>query len=462
MTADDRLKNLKGDSRRRFLKFASAVGAGLALDRSEVLNIINDSAGTAMADEAACASTNRSISLVAGNGGFAWFQLLFPHHEIAKAGNNGFAYHASPAESPDAGDTDRPFVFSPHTPWQDLDSSKRITAMMAGNNETHTAQPTSAANLGGGTSMLAAIASIQSELPALLPVIGVTPFSFGNAAGAPPVTTVGNPMGMVDLFNSSASRSILEVKEDAAQYEAYYKAFLSLNRAASRPTMQGQLRITKASANFLGQNLADLLRPSAADLTRYGLDGAPNNIADLGTGMIIAVKAFRLGLTNAVILPALRDDPHGAFNNMGNLMDRVSRLQQSFDALMEDLAASPDPACSNQNLADTTVITIHGDTPKDPRNRNGWPDGTPQGSNWLYVLGAGYLKTGWFGGVRENGNVNGFDPRTGDNVNGQQASVTAPAAGAAALYAVAQGDMERVSRFYNGDSITGLVNEQIL
>jgi len=462
MTADERLKNLKGDSRRRFLKFASAVGAGLALDRSEVLNIISDSAGTAMADEAACASTNRSISLVAGQGGFAWFQLLFPHVEVAKAGSNTFAYHASPAESPDATDTDRPFVFAPETPWRDLDSSKRITAMMAGNNETHTAQPTSAANLGGGTSMLAAIASIQSELTALLPVIGVTPFSFGNAAGSPAVTTVGNAMGMVDLFNSSASRSVLEVEQDASQYEAYYKAFLSLNKASARPTMQGQLRITKASANFLGQNLADLLSPTAADRTRYGLDGAPNNIAELGLGLIIAAKAFRLGLTNAVILPALRDDPHGAFNNMGNLLDRVSRLGQMLDALMEDLSGSPDPACSNQNLADTTVITIHGDTPKNPLNRNGWPDGTPNGSNWLYVLGAGYLKTGWFGGVRANGNVNGFDPRTGDNVGGQQANVTAAAAGAAALYAVAQGDMERVNRFYNGDPITGLVNEVIL
>ncbi|MEM1030230.1 MAG: twin-arginine translocation signal domain-containing protein [Myxococcota bacterium] len=459
MTADDRLKNLKGDSRRRFLKFASAVGAGMALERSEVLNVINDSAGTAMADEAACATTNRSISLVGGNGGFAWFQLLFPHKEVSQANNNNFAYHASAADSPLAGDTDRDIHFSPNTPWRD--KTHRITAMMAGTNETHTAVPTSAANL-DGTGMLAAIASIQAELPALLPVIGVEPFSFGTADGAPAVTRVDDPEGMIELFNSSASRSILAIEEDSAQYEAFYKAFLGLNRAAARPTMQGQMRITKASANFLGRNLANMLRPTQEDRTRYGIQGAPNNIEELGTGLIIATKAFRMGLTNAVILPALRDDPHQAFNDMNNLNNRVGRLQQMLDALMEDLEGTPDPACTNQNLADTTVLTIHGDTPKTPLNRSGWPDGTPGDCNWLYVLGAGYLKTGWFGEVRANNTAVGFDPATGENLPSQAADVTSAAAGAAALYAIAQGDMRRVERFYNGGSIDGLVNEVLL
>lgn len=458
---DHRLKNLTGKSRRNFLKFASAVGAAVALERSEVLNIISDSGGTAMADSAGCSNTMRSISLVAGQGGFAWFQLLFPHTEIAKSNNDGFAFHAF-GQTVDATDTDKPFVFAPETPWQDLDSRKRISAFMAGNNETHTANPASAATLGGNVSMLAAVASIQSELPSLLPVIGVTPFNFGTAAGAPQVTTVGSPQAMVDLFDSSASRAILEAPEDAALYESYYKAFLSLNKAAARPTLAKQLRITKASANFLGKNLAGLLRPTADDEMRYGINGAPNNLYELGLGLITASKAFKLGLTNAVILPALRDDPHGAFNNMGNLQMRVSILGQMLDALMEDLAGYADPACNNKSLADTTVITIHGDTPKDPRNRSGWPDGTPQNSNWIYALGNGFLKTGWFGGVRANGNVDGFDPTTGENVAGQGAGVTAAAAGAAVAFAVAKGDMARVDQFYNGPSLGGIVNQQIL
>lgn len=459
--ADDRLKNLRGNSRRNFLKFASAVGAAVALDRSEVLNVIADSGGHALADAAGCSETNRSISLVAGQGGFAWFQLLFPHIEVAKANNNNFAFHAF-GNTVDAQDTDKPFVFAPQTPWQDLDSTKRVTALMAGNNETHTAQPTSAATLGGNVSMLAAVASIQAELPSLLPVIGVTPFNFGNAAGAPQITTVGSAEAMVDLFDSAASRTILEMPTDASLYEAYYKAFLGLNKAAARPTMARQLRITKASANFLGKNLADLLRPSAEDQTRYGLNGAPNNLRAVGLGLITATKAFRLGLTNAVILPALRDDPHGAFNDMGNLNNRVTILGRMLDALMEDLAGYADPVCANKSLADTTIITIHGDTPKTPLNRSGWPDGTPGNSNWIYVMGNGYLKTGWFGGIRANGNVDGFNPTTGATVPGQSSASTSAAAGAAVAYAIAKGDMGRVSPFYNGPSLAGIVNEQIL
>ena len=458
---DHRLKNLTGKSRRNFLKFASAVGAAVALDRSEVLNVIADSGGHALAQAAGCSETMRTISLVAGQGGFAWFQLLFPHIEVAKSGNNNFAFHAF-GQTVDATDTDKPFVFGPETPWQDLDATKRVTALMAGNNETHTAQPASAATLGNNVSMLAAVASLQNELPSLLPVIGVTPFNFGNAAGAPQVTTVGSPQAMVDLFDSAASRAILEVPGDAALYESYYKAFLSLNKAAARPTMAKQLRITKASANFLGKNLASLLRPSLEDEMRYGIDGAPTNLYELGLGLITATKAFKLGLTNAVILPALRDDPHGAFNNMANLQQRVGILGQMLDALMEDLAAYADPVCANKSLADTTVITIHGDTPKNPLDRSGWPDGTPQNSNWIYVLGNGYLKTGWFGGVKANGNVDGFNPSTGDNVPGQPAGATAAAAGAAVAFAVAKGDMARVEQFYNGPSLSGIVNEQIL
>ena len=55
---DDNLKNLQGNARRKFLRWTTAMGAVLALDRSKVLNVINDSAGSAMADDASCAATN--------------------------------------------------------------------------------------------------------------------------------------------------------------------------------------------------------------------------------------------------------------------------------------------------------------------------------------------------------------------------------------------------------------------
>lgn len=460
---DQRLKNLRGPARRRFLKFTAAAGAVFALDRAEVLNIVSDTAGSAMAEEGACsATTNRSIHIVAGNGGFAWFQLLWPHNAVAAANNDNFAFHAN-GQAMTADDTDKPLSYSPETPWTSLDRTKRISAFMAGNNETHTSQPTSAATLGGGTSMLAAAATLQNQLPSLLPVIGITPFNFGNAPGAPAVTSVGNADGMVELFNSASSQALLAIESDADLYESHYKAFLSLNRASARPTFARQLRITKASANFLGKNLAEWLKPTEADFTRYGTPpGTPNKLRELAKALITSTKAFKHGLTNSVIIPALRDDPHGAFGNMGTLQSTVETLGRILDATMDDLMAVDDPACTNKKLADTTVITIHGDTPKNPLNRNNWPDGTPGNSNWIYVYGAGFTKTGWFGGIQADGTVDGFDPKTGDTLAGAGVGNTAQAAGAAVAFAIAQGDLTRVKDIRDVPSIAGIVNEQLM
>jgi hypothetical protein len=157
-------------------------------------------------------------------------------------------------------------------------------------------------------------------------------------------------------------------------------------------------------------------------------------------------------------MPAMRDDPHGAFNDMNNLNNTVTMLGKVFDEFMNDLTATPDPLCTTRSLADNVVMTVHGDTPKNPRDRGGWPDGTPNNSNWLYVMGNGHLKTGWFGGVRADGSTDGFDPTTGKDVPNQQSNATSAAAGAAVAYAVAKGDMRRVQDFYNGPSIAGIVN----
>jgi hypothetical protein len=455
--AIDTLKNLEGRSRRNFLRFTAAAGAVFALDRAKVLDVLSDTAGTAMADDS-CATTARSVHIVAGDGGFAWFNLLFPHVEIATSNDPNFAFHAK-GQAVKATDTDKPFYFAPETPWQKLDKGKRISAFMAGQNQTHTPTPGSAATLGGGQSMLASIAAIQRATPSLLPVIGISPINFGAAPGAPDIATVGNADGMVQLFNSAASQMILQKPKDAALFEAYYKAFAAFDRAADRPTWARPLRTGKASANFLGKNLAAALAPTDADLTRYGLgSGTPTKLSEIGRALITAVKAFKLGLTQSVILPAMRDDPHGAFGDMNNLKMTVKLLGGMLDAFLGDLALIQDPLCTSRTMADDVVLTIHGDTPKDPRNMNGWPDGTPDNSNWLYVMGNGYLKTGWFGGVKADGSTAGFDPTTGAEVPGQASTQTAAAAGAAVAFAVAKGDMKRVRDFYTGPAIDGMVN----
>lgn len=453
----DALKNLEGPSRRNFLRFAAAAGAVYALDRAKVLDVIAGSAGTAMADSA-CSPNMRSVHIVAGDGGFAWFSLLFPHVEIATSNDPDFAFHAK-GQAKKATDTDKEFYFAPETPWQGMDKGKRISAFMAGTNQTHTPTPGSAATLGGGQSMLAVAAAIQRATPSLLPVIGVNPVSFGTAPGSPEVATVGNADGMVQLFNSAASQAILQKPEDAALFEAYYKAFAAFDKAADRPTWARQLRTGKTSANFLGKNLAAQLQPSNADLTRYGVtNGTATKLSEIGRALITTAKAFRLGLTQSLILPALRDDPHGAFNNMTNLLDTVGKLGKMMNAFLDDLSETPDPLCSSRTLADDVVMTIHGDTPKNPRNKNGWPDGSPNNSNWLYVMGNGYLKTGWFGGVKANGDTSGFNPTTGAEMPGQSSNTTSAAAGAAVAFAIAKGDMKRVRDFYTGPAIDGIVN----
>jgi hypothetical protein len=453
---DQRLKELRGTGRRDFLRWSATVAAVLGLERSRFLNVLGDSAGVAMADQAACPTTNRSVHLVAGNGGFAWFQLLFPHVAVALKGDGNAAFHALGNAKKVAG-TNKPLVYAPESPFQTLGPKRQITAMMAGSNETHTSTPQSAATIGTGMGMIAAIAAIQQANPTLLPVIGVNPVTFGAAPGAPGVATVANSSGLVDLFNSAASRTLLQTPEAAKLNDAYYNAFASLNAASGRKTLDKPITSAKVAADLLGKNLSAQLQPTAADDVRYGIAGAPTNIVEIGRSLAIAARAFKLGLTSSLIIPAMRDDPHGAFNNMATLQSNVVALGKIFDAFMADCAATPDPSGCGKTLADGIVMTIHGDTPKDPTVRSGWPDGTPGNANWMYVFGNGYLKTGWFGGIDENRNVSGYDPATGDTAN-ISSQANSNAAAAAAAFAVAKGDMRRVQDFYRGGSIAGLVN----
>jgi hypothetical protein len=459
MGVDDRLKDLRGTSRRDFLRWTATVAAAMGLERARYLNVLNDTAGYAMAQAASCASTMRSVHLIGGNGGLANFQLLWPQVEIAMGNNQNYAFHAL-GQAQQVQGTDKPLVNAPESPFKTLGPKRQISAFMAGNNETHTGTPQSAATIGTGMSMLGAVAAIQMANPTLLPVIGVNPLNFGTAPGAPAIATVANAGGLVDLFNSAASRTLLTTPDAADLHERYYKAFLGLNRAAGRQTMVKSYNVGKVAANLLGRNLADQLRPTAADDQRYGINaGTATKFVEIARGMMTALKAFRLGLTSMVVLPAMRDDPHGLFGNGNQEAARVAlTLGRIFDAFMAEASTIPDPACSGKTLGDTIVMTVHGDTPKTPLNRGGWPDGTPGNSNWMYVFGNGYLKTGWFGRVTTGNQAITFDPVTGNDAPGQPTSSTSNAAAAAVAYAVAKGDMRRVQDFYRGASINGIIN----
>jgi hypothetical protein len=442
---DPRLKNLRGPGRRQFIKWTTAVAAALGLDRTRYLDVLGDRAGVAMADTAGCASTAKSVHLVGDNGGLAWFTQLFPYPDIATANNASFAYYAATATT--ATGTTNPLVYSPDSPFQKLPASKQMTTFVAGTNQTHTRTPTSGLTL-GNTGLVAACAAIQAATPTLLPVMAMNPFVYGAAPGAPAPATVANSAGLVGLFNSVASKTLLQTPQNAGLDAAYMNAFLALNSIAGRASVQSTYDTARVATGLLGRNLASQLAVTAADDARYGITAAtPTNVVEIAHAMCTGVKAFGLGLTSCLILPAMQDDPHGAFQNMTTLAANVKTLGTIFDAFVADAMALPDPAgCTGKTLADSIVITITGDTPKTGLNKSGWPDGTVANHNLVYVWGNGWLKTGWFGNLDAQGQLTTWDPNTGAAGTMTSQALGTPAA-AAVAYAVAKGDGRRVQDF---------------
>jgi hypothetical protein len=443
--ADQRLKDLRGPGRRQFMKWSTAVAAALGVERTRYLDFISDKAGVAMADTTACASTCKSVHLIGDNGGLAWFTQLFPYPDIATAGNSSFAYYAKTSTT--AKGTDNPLVYSPDSPFQTLPANRQMSVFVAGTNQTHTKTPTSGLTI-GNNGLIASISAIQAANPTLLPVMAVNPFVFGTAPGAAQAANVASSAGLVDLFNSAASKTLLATPQAAGLDEAYFKAFLGLNSIASRPTVAKTYDTGRVAVNLLGRNLATQLSVTAADDTRYGITAStPSTIVEIAHSLCTGVKAFGLGLSSCLIVPAMQDDPHPAFQNMQTLTSNVQTLGKILNAFMADCMGLPDPSgCSGKTLADSLVMTISGDTPKDGLTASGWPDGTASNHNLLFAWGGGWLKTGWFGNLDAKGNLTTWDPTTGGAGTGTSQSLGTPAASAVA-YAVTKGDARRVQDF---------------
>jgi hypothetical protein len=454
---DQRLKELRGTGRRDFLRWSATVAACLGLERSRLLNILNDTAGVAAADTAACATTKRHIHFFDGNGGLSNWTQIFPFPKVI--GNTNAAYsHYALGKGVDATGYDKPYKYGPDSPWQN--GAWKISAFVSGRNETHTGNPTSVTTLGANT-MLASAAAIQQANPSLLPVLSVGGITFGTAPGAPSVAAVGASTQLVDLFNSRASLTLLTAPENGALAEAYYKAFLGLNAAAGRSTMASQFGTGKVSMNLLAKNLSSQLTPTTADLAVFGVTGTtPASIANAARGLITTVKAFSLGLTSMMVYSGpFKDDPHGLFaGGDAAATAKGQALGKMMQGLYDFSKSMQDPSCSAKTLADSMVLSVSGDTFKAPFNRNGWGDGTPGNSNMLYVMGGGYLKTGLIGDMDPASGAGGWDPSTGNaaTFNGMGATL-GTAAAAAVLYAVSKGDMRRVGDFTT-QKIDGIVN----
>src|SRR5262249_26062599 len=149
---------------------------------------------------------------------------------------------------------------------------------------------------------------------------------YGAATGAPVLAAVPSATGMVDLFNSSSSAAggVLSNQQNAGLFESYVKANLTLMRAASLPTQIPSDQTAKVASNLIGKNLAGLLTPQPADLTRYGITSAtPTKLQAIAQTLITTFKAFKLNLTSSVLLPGMNDDPHGAFASPTTLASTV-------------------------------------------------------------------------------------------------------------------------------------------
>ena len=479
MATRRRYIDIPDHARRDFIKWSVGLGAALGLKPWKVFEVQESILGPAFAAGASGLAALRMVSIIAGNGGQAWFTQLFPFAGIAADTANAQVSYYKPgmfaAQTPDPTTGDTPLNLGMDAPAALKTYGKKMTQFVAGRNETHTGTPNSAAAVAGNVAMFAAAAAIQTAQPTLVPAIAIGTMPFGTAAGAPALASVPNAQGVAGLFKSVAASAgqALEKPENAALFEAYFKANLALVRATGRPTRTRSLITAKAAANLLGKQLD--LAPSAGDLMRYAVDdatlaanGAAANkgkLLNIATVLIQTHKAFQQNLSSMVMLPAMNDDPHGAFTDMNLLTGTVKTLGLILNAFISDAMTAADPLDPTKKIGDNLVLTITGDTFKSPTNRNGWGDGTPDNSNRLVVYdGSGRLAGGEFGTIDAAGKTYSFDPTTGATLPGSAAAHAAAAApaSAAVLHAIAKGDGRRVSDFYRGNSYNGVLNKKLI
>ena len=354
-----KLKDLRSNRRRTFLKMCTATAAAIGISRTDLLNFLSDEGGYGIA-EAAGSTYGRSLIIPSPNGVYAWFQELWPVADVAfKAcqnanvpsqssqfgGFSSYLYTSQYGYNPGNGyrgtytwgkgnvmpslptgvkgwsGGDRSFFYGPHAPCFDHTNGVPkypVTALMSGKDETHTEFPTSATVLSGNSSMQAALAALGSAgSGAIVPVLGIDPVKYGRAPGAPEVATVPSANGMIDLFNSAASQFTLATKVDQELFEVYYKALVGLRKSSNKSAWLPQMSITKNSARIIGLNFASQLTPTSQDLTDFGIqemiDGLNassaymtttqrSGIEEFSKVLIVVAKAFTLGLSKTAIV----------------------------------------------------------------------------------------------------------------------------------------------------------------
>ncbi len=351
-------------------------------------------------------TAQRTVHIVAGNGGLAWFTLVWPVPAVITANNVAYSYDdvtlASLVPGTEAGHPLYARRIGARTVLDGTGTHPEPSVFVAGVNETHTNSPQTTVQ--SGVEIVAAGAALQGDLQAPVPVVRIGSVTYGPAPDAP------MPAAVTDI--DGAVSAIDAVTPLSSEVEAS-------------------------------------LRPTNATLATWGVDGSTaSSVATLARNLLFAANAFRLGLVSTVVISGLNDDPHGAFADVnGFLKPRADTLTKVLDGFYAELAAHSETTCGHANgplsLADNVVLVVSGDTFKNPFDRNGWGDGTPGGANLLYVRANGYLKPGWFGVLAPATRTN-FDPDTGAP-SATSAATSSAAARLGLLFAIGRGNTEAVT-----------------
>lgn len=344
-----------------------------------------------------CAA-QRVVQLVGGNGGLAWFTQVWPIPDVISAYQPDFAYD-DPKLAKLVSPSNAPPLFArllpgPRAVWETVGARPMPTIFVAGTNLTHTSTPATT-RLNGTTEILAAAWGVQKRLGAPIATVRIkNTYLYGPAPDAPKPVDVADVDAAVDAL--------------AAQ--------LSLSATA------------KAQ-----------LRPDPSVYGSWHSSGAGAGVKNLAAALAFAANAFRANLVTTIQLPAFEDDPHGAF--VSSPTQQINDVASVMDGFYKYLATSQEAICGHAgaklSLADNVVTVIVGDTYKNPFTKNGWPDGTPQNTNLVFVRSNGFLAPGYFGRIAPGG-VTQFDPATGGV--GSSAPVATEGALEGILYAIARGD----------------------
>jgi len=149
--------------RRALIKWSVAAGAALGVSRSKVFDILERSGGRDLAYAASANPTTRSVHIVAGNGGLAWFTQLWPFNGIASQNSSTLSYNF-PGQTTTVAGTDKKLIIGPATPFAMLPAQNQVTGFICGANETHTRQPTSSTSL-NGNNIFSVASALQSASP---------------------------------------------------------------------------------------------------------------------------------------------------------------------------------------------------------------------------------------------------------------------------------------------------------